>query len=146
MPVMASGSPLRRRLRCPMIGGSADRRSEGRHDAAQQMDAATQSSPDAIGLISWNEFSENSYVEPSVNYGSRYLEVLADIRGTVFPKISDFDSSEPGAAMVRPDNLILLGALALLVLASILIIARRNTRRGQTKTFSMSQGDDTSLS
>ena len=129
-----------------LIGGS---RIVDRKDGTtlrQQMDAAIQSSPDAVGLISWNEFSENSYVEPSVNYGSRYLEVLADIRGTVFPKISDFDSSEPGATMVRPSNLILLGSMVLLVLASILIIARRNTRRGQTKTFIMGQGDDTSLS
>src|SRR4030095_6211347 len=31
-----------------------------------EMSAAFQSSPDAIGLISWNEFSENSHVEPSV--------------------------------------------------------------------------------
>jgi hypothetical protein len=129
-----------------MIGGS---RIVDRKDGAtlrQQMDAALQSSPDAVGLISWNEFSENSYVEPSIKYGSRYLEVLADIRGTVFPKISDFDSSEPGTTTVRPDNLILLGALVLLVLASLLIIVRRNSRLDQIKTFSMSQGDDTSLS
>jgi len=129
-----------------LIGGS---RIVDRKDGAtlrQQMDAAIQSSPDAVGLISWNEFSENSHVEPSVNYRSRSLEVLADIRGTVFPKISDFDSSEPGTTMVRPDNLILLGSLVLLVLVSILIIAWRSLRRGQIKTFRMSQGDDTSLS
>ena len=32
-----------------------------------------ESSPDAIGLISWNEFSENSHVEPSEKHGARYL-------------------------------------------------------------------------
>ncbi|SRR6266498_2213480 len=129
-----------------LIGGS---RIVDRKDGVtlrQQMDAAIQSSPDAVGLISWNEFSENSYVEPSVNYGSQYLEVLADIRGTVFPKTGDFDSSEPGTTMVRPGNLILLGAMVLLVLACVLIIAWRNTRRAQIKMFRMSQGDDTSLS
>ena len=34
------------------------------------------SSPDALGLISWNEFSENTYVEPSTKFGHRYLDVL----------------------------------------------------------------------
>jgi hypothetical protein len=48
----------------------------------QQMSAASQASPDAIGLISWNEFSENSYVEPSVKYGRRYLDVLKEIRSS----------------------------------------------------------------
>lgn len=45
----------------------------------RQMAAALQSSPDAVGLISWNEFSESTYVEPSENYGTHYLEVLAEI-------------------------------------------------------------------
>ena len=46
-----------------------------------QMSAAGSASPDVIGLISWNEFSENSYVEPSKKYGRRYLDVLKAIRG-----------------------------------------------------------------
>ena len=44
-----------------------------------EMNVAMQSSPDVIGLISWNEFSENSYVEPSLNYGKRYLDILTSI-------------------------------------------------------------------
>ena len=36
----------------------------------RQLDASIRSFPDAIGLISWNEFSENSYVEPSRKYGT----------------------------------------------------------------------------
>ncbi len=46
----------------------------------QQMGAASGASPDVIGLISWNEFSENSHVEPSEKYGRRYLDVLKEIR------------------------------------------------------------------
>ena len=34
-----------------------------------------------VGLISWNEFSENSHVEPSRRYGNRYLKIVADITG-----------------------------------------------------------------
>ena len=45
------------------------------------LDAARASSPDAIALISWNEFSENSHVEPSKVYGSTMLQTLADALG-----------------------------------------------------------------
>jgi hypothetical protein len=37
---------------------------------------AARSSPDILGLISWNEWTENTYVEPSVSYGSTYVNVL----------------------------------------------------------------------
>jgi len=53
-----------------------------RRDGATLVDslgAARASSPDAVGLISWNEFSESSYVEPSRRYGRRYLDVLASV-------------------------------------------------------------------
>jgi hypothetical protein len=46
----------------------------------QQMSVASKTSPDAIGLISWNEFSENTYVEPSEKYGGHYLDVVKKIR------------------------------------------------------------------
>ncbi len=43
---------------------------------------ALASGPDAMALISWNEYTENSYVEPSRNYGARYLDVLSLLTGT----------------------------------------------------------------
>ncbi|HSK88897.1 MAG TPA: endo-1,3-alpha-glucanase family glycosylhydrolase [Anaerolineales bacterium] len=43
-----------------------------------EIETALRSAPDAISLISWNEFSENSHIEPSENYGDQYLEVLAE--------------------------------------------------------------------
>ena len=48
-------------------------------------ETALGSDPDAVGIISWNEFSENSHIEPSCDYGTRALEVLASLRGAVFP-------------------------------------------------------------
>jgi hypothetical protein len=42
--------------------------------------ASDGSSPDVLGLISWNEFSENTYVEPSQRFGTRYLDVLRELR------------------------------------------------------------------
>ncbi len=38
------------------------------------------SMPDAWMLISWNEFYENTYVEPSARYGSTYLNALRKLR------------------------------------------------------------------
>jgi hypothetical protein len=94
----------------------------------QQMDAAFGASPDAVGLISWNEFSENTYIEPSQDFGTRYLEVLADILGAPAPRAGDFDSSEP-AATGTSYGLPLLGGLAALILVGLVIIKRRSSRR-----------------
>lgn len=43
---------------------------------ATSLDVAQHSSPDAIGVISWNEWSENTYIEPGQMYGRRELDVL----------------------------------------------------------------------
>lgn len=43
--------------------------------------AAEASNPDGIALISWNEFTENSFVEPSRDTGTRYLQVLSLLTG-----------------------------------------------------------------
>jgi hypothetical protein len=93
----------------------------------QQMDTARQSSPDAIGLISWNEFSENSHIEPSVKYGTRYLEVLADIQGAPAPVAFDFDSSEPAGTQKWLDGgrVTALGVILILVLITAVVIVRR---------------------
>jgi hypothetical protein len=56
------------------------------------LNGALTSSPDAIGLISWNEFSENSAVEPSTRYGFTSLKVLTDVLGGAAPHIQDFSS------------------------------------------------------
>ena len=53
-----------------------------------QMNAAMSSAPDAIGIISWNEFSENSHIEPSQTHGDRYLQVLSEINNLPPPMIA----------------------------------------------------------
>jgi hypothetical protein len=65
---------------------------------ASSVDAAMASSPDAVGLISWNEFSESSYVEPSRRYGRRYLDVLASVVRSLTPKASPTTSTAPDPA------------------------------------------------
>jgi hypothetical protein len=78
-----------------LIGG---KRAVSRRDGETlrtEMAAATAAQPDVVGLISWNEFSENSHVEPSRHYGSRYLEVLAAIDGRQVKLATDIDSADP---------------------------------------------------
>jgi hypothetical protein len=68
-----------------LIGGrSVVPRNDGQTLRAEYATAAA-SSPDILGLISWNEFSENTYVEPSVNYGRFYLQLTGELRGAAAP-------------------------------------------------------------
>jgi hypothetical protein len=108
-----------------------------------QYNAAIQSSPDAIGLISWNEFSENSHIEPSEKYGDRYLKVLSRIQDAPAPVVKNFDSSEPGNTILPgdgsgpnpiltalgTDRLLAFGVLGLLVVVSLFALIRRKIQQ-----------------
>jgi hypothetical protein len=97
----------------------------------RELDAAVQSTPDAIGLISWNEFSENSQVEPSIRYGRRYLTVLRDVWGTHFSAKTDLDSSDArsGIGYGLP---ILTGLVGVVFAALLVAFTRRHIKRGDT--------------
>lgn len=114
-----------------LIGGARVVERRGGETLRQALNAARQASPDAIGLISWNEFSENSHVEPSVNYGGQSLEVLADVRGGSVPSIPDFDSNAPAEALPSPNlsRVAPLAFLALIAGGSSVIILLRRTRQ-----------------
>jgi hypothetical protein len=101
----------------------------------EEMGAAAASSPDAIGLISWNEFSENSHVEPSRRYGTRYLEVLQAIHRAALGGRSggaEFDSSEPvsGIGYALP----FFTGVGGVVLAGALVVVSRGSRRRGART------------
>ncbi|MEU0877986.1 metallophosphoesterase [Lentzea sp. NPDC005914] len=110
-----------------MIGGTrvVDRR-DG-ETLRRQYDNAVRSSPDALGLISWNEFSENSHVEPSVNYGDRYLAVLHQLTSTTAPELGPLadDSSSADSAGGASGPFVVGGGLAGLV---VLLLLRRRGR------------------
>jgi hypothetical protein len=110
-----------------LIGGTTVVDRKDGQTLQTQFNTALQSSPDAIGLISWNEFSENSHIEPSENYDHRYLNVLAKIRHVPGPTVKDFDSSDPGdtVAKIGLDRVVALGSLGLLVIVGLFIIVRR---------------------
>jgi hypothetical protein len=63
-----------------LVGGTSVVERKDGQTLKTELNTALQSLPDAVGLISWNEFSENSHIEPSQNYGNLYLKVLAETR------------------------------------------------------------------
>jgi hypothetical protein len=90
-----------------------------------QWSAAVKSSPDALGLISWNEFSENSHVEPSRTYGNRYLQVVAGITGARPPDVAQFDSDGgPAGTSVSYGLPLVAGGLVVLVFGGALLRRR----------------------
>jgi Glycosyl hydrolase family 99 len=101
---------------------------------------AVGSSPDAMGLISWNEFSENSFVEPSLRYRYQSLDVLRELLHTSVPaptgpaEPSDAVATGPHSRIAAdgywPNMLRLAGFPVVLVVAvSLLSLARRRPRR-----------------
>jgi hypothetical protein len=63
-----------------LVGGTSVVERKDGQTLKTELNTALQSLPDAIGLISWNEFSENSHIEPSQNYGDVYLKLLRETR------------------------------------------------------------------
>ena len=62
------------------LGGTCVPRDGG--DTMRQLyDGNVQSRPDIWLIISWNEFLENTYIQPTVRYGSRYLDLTWEIFG-----------------------------------------------------------------
>jgi hypothetical protein len=114
-----------------LIGGkSVVERKDGK-TLLKELDTAQRAAPDTIGLISWNEFSENSYVEPSKKYAGRYLQVLADARGAPGPKVESFDSSDPGSGSGggASHTIPLLVLLILFTGGGLFFVVRREQRR-----------------
>ena len=95
----------------------------------RELNAAVQSSPDAIGLISWNEFSENSHVEPSLRYGKRYLGVLGDVHGAHVSPKTEMDSSDvtSGIGYGLP---IVTGLIGVIFATLLVAFTRRHIRHG----------------
>src|SRR6185437_4961398 len=100
------------------IGGTTVVQRDGGRTLLRECATAYASSPDALGLISWNEFSENTYIEPSQKYGDEFLQLLAQLRLASPPNLaSGADSSEPAVSTASSTGWpAALGAVFLLVL------------------------------
>jgi hypothetical protein len=110
------------------VGGTSKIDRRGGDTLRAEYAAALASTPDAVGLISWNEFSENTHVEPSTQYGSRALDVVAELRRAPGPRLVGFDSDGTSTSTGFGNVLALTaggGALAILCLVGAL--RRRRT-------------------
>ena len=116
-----------------LIGGATVIARHNGDTLRKEMDGALASSPDAIGLISWNEFSENSHVEPSRRYGSTSLRVIADIRDTPAPSIPDFNS-DAAPAHGRSYGAPLVAGMALIVALLVATTIRKRRPKSSRKT------------
>jgi hypothetical protein len=112
------------------LGGARVVPRRGGQTLRLEMNAAMSSSPDAIGLISWNEYSENSEVEPSQLNGGTALGVIASIEHTRLPVVQNFDSSAPSGFGAGPTQYFTLGAFLMLLAGSVTVLLRRSRGGG----------------
>jgi Glycosyl hydrolase family 71 len=112
-----------------LVGGTTVVGRDGGRTLRDEWNAAIDSSPDGIGLISWNEFSENTHIEPSHRHGGRYLESLADITGAPGPRAREFHSSAPESGSNYLRSAIVVGGLVAVVVLGGFAVRRRRTPR-----------------
>ena len=116
------------------IGGWRVIERAGGETLRSEIGVALQSAPDVLGLISWNEFTENTHIEPSEDHGTSALQVLADIRGGTIPNVGEFESDAPASTEPSRANLsILLGLAGFVVLSLAAAILRRGHFRASSR-------------
>ena len=111
-----------------MVGGTSEVARKDGETFQVEINTAMNSSPDVLGIISWNEFSENTHIEPSENYGSQYLDILSEQFNLPPPQIGEIDSSEPYeeiSGMFSGARVLAIGGLAILMLFGLVVISTR---------------------
>ena len=110
-----------------LIGGTSVVPRNGGATLRTEFNTALSSQPDAVGLISWNEFSENTYIEPSMRYGRTYLDLTGQLINARAPvPATAVDSSGGGSGGLTTGF-----ALALLAAIAV-VIGWVRLRRGRT--------------
>jgi hypothetical protein len=64
-----------------LIGDRVNPRHYDRDDGEyfkRELNAALQAKPQWIRLYTWNEYPENTHIEPSKNFGDKYLRIAAE--------------------------------------------------------------------
>lgn len=108
-----------------LLGGIKDVPRRSGHTLRLEMNAAMASSPDAIGLISWNEYSENSQIEPSQTYGPMAIQVIASVEHAKAPAVRDFNSSSPSGFDPGPSQFLILAVFIVFLGGSAFLVVKR---------------------
>ena len=111
-----------------LVGGTSSIDRRDGETLRAEWNAAISSRPAAVGVISWNEFSENTHVEPSKAYGNRYLDVLAELTGSAGSPSAPVDSSEPAGTGSPWRAILAIGCMAGLIVVSLVALARRRSQ------------------
>jgi hypothetical protein len=106
---------------------------EGGATLVRSLDAAYRSAPDAVGVISWNEWSENTYIEPGQRYGSEELNTL---RGYLLNREHRAPSPpaiarRPPAAIVNWSGLMAVVTLSIVTCLGAVFVAWTGRRRAR---------------
>jgi Glycosyl hydrolase family 71 len=117
-----------------LVGGTRNIERLGGDTLRREWSTAMDSSPDAIGLISWNEFSENSEVEPTTSFGTTYLGVLSSLIGRPLTIQGDFDSSAVPSRKFGYTLPLMIGFGALLLVSVGAYAWRRGVRKALDRT------------
>lgn len=111
-----------------LVGGTKEVPRNDGSTLRTQYATALRSSPDALGLISWNEFSENSHVEPSRRYGREALATLADVLHGKVPNVGGLDSNDSSSTVTGvPYGIPLLLGIVAVAFGGIFAIAWRRS-------------------
>jgi hypothetical protein len=125
-------APLAPGFDARMVGGQKAVPRDSGQTLRTEYAAAVRSSPNMLGLISWNEFSENSYVEPSKHYGYQALDILRQLRGSAAPSPAGRNVPTGAGSSLSPwPNVLRISAFAMTLVAAVglLSYARRHHRR-----------------
>lgn len=111
-----------------LVGGTSQVPRRDGETLRTEWNVALASLPAAIGIISWNEFSENTQIEPSQRYGDAYLkETSALIRAR--PPAAPTDSDSPSGRGDPRRAITVLSASVVAVAAVAVMGVRRRRRR-----------------
>jgi hypothetical protein len=113
-----------------LVGGTSSIDRRDGETLRAEWKAAISSRPAAVGVISWNEFSENTHVEPSKAYGNRYLDVLAELTGAAGSPSASVDSSEPSGRGSPLRAILAISCMAGLIVVSLVALVRRRSQPG----------------
>ena len=115
------------------LGGTRVIGRQGGATLVASLDNAYAAQPDAVAVISWNEWSENTYIEPGEMYGDQELSTLRSYlaaRGTAIPAaFTEPDSSTSAVTGSGWTGRTASAVLVMLGLGTVVVLAWSSRRR-----------------